>query len=347
MNTSEVLQHLAQHLLIDENFTLRLPDSPDFTAPAPVIQRLQANSRDLQAGFLEDHLQHYLYNRYFSGCRESDTVEDQSFANDSAGSTNSEFYGKLDQANPGAGYYDWNWTIAQRAVPPPPQDLLTDNWIEVVKDGLHLRMPPTHVHPPEARNTGDLVAIAMPKNLLTVDRYIAVGDRGRPQGSPITNIYFNCPAATAIDLLSKLAIDLNQKALPFELAVLFDEEDYERSDSVILRLDRSAYPLAKALLQSVYEEMGAAWRLAVPLGTKPLGIGVAVAETNNLEQDFGRSFWGAVARGLAAAWQEDLNRTEQRWAAIQDNLHQASIDFTYPYLIEAEDIYDFWLTVKK
>jgi HopA1 effector protein family len=187
----------------------------------------------------------------------------------------------------------------------------------------------------------------MPKNLLTVDRYIAVGDRGRPQSSPITNIYFNCPAVMASDLLCKLAITLNQKALPFELAVLFDEEDYERSDSVILRLDRSAYPLTKALLQSVYEEMGAGWGLAVPLGTKPLGIGVAVAETNNLEQDFGRGFWGAVARGLAAAWQEDLNQPKQRWAAIQDNLHQASINFTYPYIVEAEDIYDFWLTVEK
>jgi hypothetical protein len=341
MNTSEVLQYLAQHLSIDENFTLRLPDSPDFTAPELIVQRLQANSRDLQAGFLEDHLQHYLYNRYFSGCRESDAIGEQSFANDSAGSTDSEFYGKLDQANSGAGYYDRNWTIAQRAVAQLPQDLLTDDWIEVVKDGLHLRMPSTHVHPPEARNTGDLVAIAMPKNLLTVDRYIAVGDRGRPQGSPITNIYFNCPAATAIDLLSKLAIDLNQKALPFELAVLFDEEDYERSDSVILRLDRSAYPLTKALLQSVYEQIGATGRSKIPLGTKPLGSGVAVAETNNLDQDFGRGFWGAVARGLAAAWQEGLNRSEQRWAAIQDNLHQASINSTYPYLVEAEDIYDF------
>jgi HopA1 effector protein family len=336
MNTNEVLQYLAQHLSIDENFTLRLPESEDFMAPMAIVQRLQASSRDLQAGFLEDHLQTFLYKKYFSGCQETKSIPD--FANNSAGSVRSKFYQELERANPSAGYYDWHWMI---------EGLLADGWFAVVKEGLHLQMPATHLQPPEARRIGDMVGIAMPKNLLTVDRYIAVGDRGRPQSSPITNIYFNCLAVTAINLLYKLAIALNQKAIPFELAVLFDEEEYARSDSVILRLDRSAYLLAKALLQSVYEEMGAVWGLAVPLGTKPLGIGVAVAETSNLEQDFGRSFWGVVARGLAAAWQEDLNRTEQRWAAIQDNLHQASIDFTYPYIVEAEDIYDFWLQVEK
>jgi hypothetical protein len=331
MNTSEVLQYLAQHLSIDEDFTVRLPNTPDLAISGAIVARLQASSRELQAGFLQDHLQIYLFERYFRSHRETESIGD--FANDSAGSIHSEFYRSLEQANPGLGYYDWHWTI---------EELWPDGWISLVKNGLHLQMPETHGQPPENRKIGDDVAIVMPKNLLTVDRYIAVGDRGRPQGSPIANIYFNCPSVKAIELLSLLAVGLNRAGLPFELALLIDEQEYPRGDGVILRLDRAAYPLAENVLRAIYSDLGADWGASFPLGTKFLAPGAALAESIDLEQDFGRSFLGSIARGLANAWRDKLEYPEQRWVEIQNSLEQAEFDCTAAHLIESDDIYERW-----
>jgi hypothetical protein len=346
MNTSEVLKYLAQHLSIEPDFTVRLPDGPDFQVAAQIVQRLQASSRDLQASFLQDHLQTFLIDRYFSKSLESTATED--FANDNGGSIHSDFYQSLEQANPCLGYYDWSWTI---------KEILEDDWIRVVQDGLHLQMPGTHIYPPDAREVGDEVAIAMPKNLLTVDRYIMVSDRGRPQNPPIANIYFHIPAATATLLLTQLANGLNQSEVPFEVALLIDEAAYPRSDAAILRIDRSAYALAEAVLRSVYLELksttlgpGTAGIPPTPLGTKLLAPGVAVAEVATLEQDFGNVFWGAVAKGLAGAWSDELELEEQRWKSMQTALAAVGIDILRTHRITTEqsvhngdeDIYQPW-----
>jgi hypothetical protein len=338
MNTSEVLQYLAQHLSIDENFTVRLPESEDFVAPMAIVQRLQASDRHLQAGFLKDHLQTFLHYKYFSGHQEPESIPD--FANNSAGSLHSKFYQELERANPSAGYYDWHWTI---------EGLLADGWFAVVKEGLHLQMPATHLQPPEARKVGDMVGIAMPKNLLTVDRYVAVGNWGRAQDAPITNIYFHSSATTALPLLTHLAIGLNQAALPFELTLLIDEADYYRRDSVILRLDRNSYSLAQGILQSTYRdlELGSKLSSPFPIGTKPLAPGVTVAESIDIGQDFGQYFWGAVAQGLATAWQDDLGQPQQRWAAILESLDRFEIDLTCSYLVGPADIYNSWVDFNK
>jgi HopA1 effector protein family len=354
MNTSEVLKYIAQHLSIDHDFTLRLPDEPDFTVSAQIVQRLQASSRDLQASFLQDQLQTFLIDRYFSRSLESTATED--FANDNGDSIHSEFYQSLEQANPCLGYYDWSWTI---------EEILADDSVRVVQDGLHLQMPGTHVYPPEARAVGDEVAIAMPKNLLTVDRYIMVSDRGRPQNSPITfgasgaiaNIYFHIPAATATLLLTQLANGLNQAEVLFEVALLIDEAAYPRSDAAILRIDRSAYAIAEAVLRSVYLKLkataldpGNTGIPPTPLGTKLLAPGVAVAEVATLAQDFGSVFWGAVAKGLAGAWGDELELEEQRWKSIQTALAAVGIDILHTHRITTEqsvhngdeDIYRAW-----
>jgi HopA1 effector protein family len=345
MNTSEVLQYLAQHLSIDPDFTVRLPDGPDFQVAAQIGQRIQTSSRDLQTSFLQDHLRTFLLDRYFSRSLESNTTTED-FANDNGGSIHSDFYQSLEQANPCLGYYDWSWTI---------EEILENDWIRVVQDGLHLQMPGTHIYPPEARAVGDEVAIAMPKNLLTVDRYIVVSDRGRPQNSPITNIYFHIPAAMATLLLTQLAHGLNQAEVLFEVALLIDEAAYPRSDAAILRIDRSAYAIAEAVLRSVYLELktldsGTAGIPPTPLGTKLLAPGVAVAEVATLEQDFGSVFWGAVAQGLAEAWSDELELEELRWKSMQTALAAVGIDIFHTHRIATEqsvysgneDIYPPW-----
>jgi HopA1 effector protein family len=344
MNTSEVLQYLAQHLSIDPNFTVRLPDGPEFTAVAQIVQRLQASSRDLQASFLQDHLRTFLLDRYFSRSLESNTTNED-FANDNGGSIHSAFYQSLEQANPCLGYYDWFWTI---------EEILAEDWIGVVKDGLHLQMPGTHIYPPDVREVGEAVAIAMPKNLLTVDRYMMVSDRGRPQNAPFANIYFHLPAAVATLLLTRLANGLNQAEVPFEVAMLIDEAAYPRSDAAILRIDRSAYAIAEPVLRSVDLELAldsaTAGIASIPLGTKLLAPGVAVAEVATLEQDFGSLFWGAVAKGLAGAWGDELELEEQRWQSIQTELAAVGIDIACPHIITTqqsvpnsnEDIYRSW-----
>jgi hypothetical protein len=197
---------------------------------------------------------------------------------------------------------------------------------------------------------GDEVAIAMPKNLLTDDRYIVVSDRGRPQNSPFSNFYFHIPAATATLLLTQLAQGLNQAELLFELALLLDEADYPRRDAAILRIDRSAYAAAEVVLRSVYLELEKTAIAPTPLGTKQLAPGVAVAEVATLEQNFGAVLWGAVAKGLARSWGERAELADQRWQSMRTELAAVGIDTASTHRITTDasiakgeiDIYRPW-----
>jgi hypothetical protein len=338
MNTAKVLKYIAQHLWIEPDFTLGLPDRPAFTVPTAVSQRLQASDRQLQAGFLAEQIQTYLQEQFFSP-DQALVATAADFANDGAGSTHSAFYQELERANPSGGYYDSHWQVTE---------LLPDGWLRIVKEGLHLKMPITHLHPPELRAPGEETAIAMPKNLLTADRYIAVGDRGRPTGSPITNLYWHSWATTAAPLLTRLALALNDAALPFEIALLLDAEDYPRPDGVILRLNRESFTSAHKALVEVYAELGQFLGAAAPIGTKKLAPGVAVAESINLGQDFGNYLLAAIARGLTTAWSEGLSSPRRRLAEINASLAEANIgkktggSLASIHLQSLPDIYEPW-----
>jgi HopA1 effector protein family len=343
MRLDEFLQNLLRDLQIDPDLNIQLAGYEELLAPEPVVERLRLSDRSLQSKFLADQLQDYLLDVFFRQVQQplaaqAAEVEPEKpvkvFANDSAGSLDSEFYTNLAVANSGRGYYDPDWEV---------EGFAPDGWVLVLKDNLHLQTPPTHIHPaPSELAVGDLAAIVMPKNLLTVDRYIAISNRGRLRDLPIVSCYFNCPAAAVIELVSGLCGVLNQAELVFELEVELDETNYQRSESVILRLARDSFGQVEPLLREVYRTMGGKLRSATPLFTKAVAPGVGIAEIDSLTLDFGQRLWGAVARGCGEFWRLELIDLSAQLEVVRSELSAVSIDINHPYLLAHTDIYSSW-----
>jgi HopA1 effector protein family len=336
----QILPTLVRDLSIDPDLTIQLAGYEELSAPEAVVERLQMSDRSLQEKFLADRLQEYFLDVFFRQVQQplipiqEKPVKVRVFANDNTGSLDSEFYTNLTQANSSLGYYDHGWEV---------EGFAEDGWVLVVKNHLHLQTPPTHIYPVAAElAVGDKAAIVMPKNVLTVDRYIAISNRGRLKEAPLVNCYFNCPAATASQLMSRLCQVLNQAELVFELEAELNERHYQRIDPVVLRLERDAFGQAQPLLQQVYGEVAGQLRSAVPLLTKAVAKGVGIAEVDSLGLDFGSYCWGAVARGVAKAWHLELTDEAAQLELIRSDLALAAIDLIHPYGLMNENIYELW-----
>jgi hypothetical protein len=336
-----ILLTLVRDLSIDPDLTIQLAGYEELSAPEAVVERLQMSDRSLQEKFLADRLQEYFLDVFFRQIQhpivpvpEKPMDRAKVFANDNMGSLDSEFYTNLTKANSSRGYYDDGWAV---------EGFADDGWVLVVKNHLHLQTPPTHINPRAAKlSVGDQAAIVMPKNVLTVDRYVAISNRGRLRQAPLVNCYFNCPAATAIELMSRLCQVLNQAELVFEIEAELNEKHYRRIDSLVLRLEQSSFGQAQPLLQEIYGAVAGQLRSAVPLLTKAIANGLGIAEVDSLGVDFGSYCWGTVAQGFAKAWQLELTDGMAQLEIVRSELALASIDLVHPYSLTNENIYELW-----
>jgi HopA1 effector protein family len=336
-----ILPTLLRDLSIDPDLTIQLAGYEELSAPEAVVERLQMSDQSLQEKFLADRLQEYFLDVFFRQVQrpvmsvpEKPIVQAKVFANDNMGSLDSEFYTNLTAANSSRGYYDDGWEV---------EGFADDGWVLVVKNHLHLQTPPTHINPRAAKlAVGDQAAIVMPKNVLTVDRYVAISNRGRLRQAPLVNCYFNCPAATAIELMSRLCQVLNQAELVFEIEAELNEKHYRRIDSLVLRLEQSSFGQAQPLLQEIYGAVAGQLRSAVPLLTRAVAKGLGIAEVDSLTLDFGSYCWGVVARGVAKAWQIELTDGMAQLEIVRSELALASIDLVHPYSLTHENIYESW-----
>jgi HopA1 effector protein family len=279
----QTLTEILTGLVIQPNFTISHPRHPDFTVAEMVADRLLASPPEIQTKFLVQHLQSYLMGTYFSQVYREPSEKPQGFAND-----DTLFLSQIQAANSGHGYYDLNWTL---------ESIGEDQQVAVVKDGLRLYMPSNCVHSPTGElSPGGLVAIVMPKNIRTIDRYVAISNYGRLPELPVTNIYWNASPAVAIKVISELTTGLNQLAVPFELQIDSDTAAYHRLEPLILGILSSDYPKAEPLLRQIHAAHP--FRAGVPPFTQRIATGVAVAETENPQVDFAALCCRSISLGI-------------------------------------------------
>jgi hypothetical protein len=331
-------QQLLHQLAIAPDLTLQQPGYGDYTALPEAVARILASPLSLQTDFLAGHLQQYLYDAYFTGLwsaqstpadlNNSGSRSQDSFANDAQGSMDSAFYRRLREANGGRGYYDPGWEVVGRD---------DRGRIATLKDGLRLWNAPDRVRPEQA-GPGELVAIWMPHNLLSADRYVVVGEAGRPV-APWTQWYLNVAPDIAVTMVAQVSQQLNRMRVAFELAVEWDDQSYHRWEPVILRCAQADDAQVWLWLRAQLSD----WprREQVPVFIKFLGLGIGVAATSPEREDPGWLAWGAIGRGLAQAWAAGQEQPAERWQFISAVLAESQWSLEHMYLLDlATDPYE-------
>ncbi|MDZ8188407.1 MAG: T3SS effector HopA1 family protein [Nostoc sp. ChiSLP02] len=340
------LQDIANNIQIKSDFCISHPAYKPLDIPAEIIARFQRTPLDLQNKYLSIQLQSFLYGIYYNGslrselakdARSTDLARHQNLENNTFLGVDVEFYERLHKSNLGEGYFDPGWLLVRQE---------SDGSLAVTKGGLTLHIErDRHLQPSErSASIGDLVAIRMPRNLVQNGFYMAVGDAG-PDTSPQTvRVYFNLLPEGAVALMESLTQHLNQIGIPFTFKVLYNPSDYGRYDSGVLYFEKSNYQAIWQVLRNIYAEMQSYFRTEVPLFTKFLAPGIALAEEPDFKfaesESFGMNRCQIVANALLEARQKGDESPQSRMEFIHQHFYLLGIDWQHSYLnANSEDIY--------
>jgi hypothetical protein len=345
----EALQDIAENVRFSENFSICHPAFKPFELPAEAVLRFQQMPVALREKYLGLQLRSFLYGLYYNGSLQkmlqmgvesSDRSVQRDLENNTLLGVNLEFCGRLHENNNGIGYFDAGWQVLRQE---------EDGTFAVFKAGLTLHInSQLHLSPAVVSvQSGDSVAIRLPRNLMQNGFYMAVGNAG-PQKSQldcqVLRFYFNLSPEGAIAVMADLTEHLNGAEIPFSFKALYNPVDYDRFDSAVLYCDRDRYQEVHHLLRSIYIRNRQHFRDSVPLFTKVLAPGLGFAEEPNQhfseQESFGLNRCQMITRGLLLARQREDESLEGRMSAIHEQFALMSISIECPYLNPgSEDIY--------
>jgi hypothetical protein len=348
----EVLQDIATNVTIGSDFAIAHPHYKPLELPPEVIPRFQRLPLELQQKYLNLQLQSFLYGIYYNGSLKetlaltSDTnnvAPHPNWENNTFLGIDQEFCDRLHQSNCGEGYYDLGWKVLRQE----------DNNTLVVKKGeltLHIERDRHLDSSQQLASIGDIVSVKMPRNLMQNGFYMAVGNKIASELTPANSdsvtvrTYFNLTPDGAIAVMADLTQQLNEKEIPFHFKVLYNPTDYHRHDSGVLYCDRQNYLLVRQILLSIYRQHQSQFKPSVPLFTKMLAPGLAVAEEPDqkftTQESFGMNRCQIVANGLLQAENQGDRSPQARLKAIAQNFSLLGIKLNRSFLnADSEDIY--------
>jgi len=340
------LQDIVNNVQIQSNFCISHSAYKPLELPTEVVARFQRIPLELQNKYLSLQLQSFLYGIYYNGSMQAALAPDTSSAdpalhqnleNNTFLGVDLEFYDRLHKSNTGEGYFDPGWQVLRQEA---------DGSLAVTKGGLTLHIErEQHLQPAEqSAAVGNSVAIRMPRNLVQNGFYMAVSNAGPDTHPQTVRVYFNLSPEGAVAVMEKLTQQLNEIKIPFTFKVLYNPSDYGRYDSGVLYFEKSNYPTVRQVLTSVYAENQLHFRTEVPLFTKLLAPGLALAEEPDCKfaavESFGMNRCQIVANGLLEARQNGDESPESRMASINQHFSLLGIDWHRSYLnANSEDIY--------
>lgn len=346
------IQDIINNVQFQSNFCVSHPDYKPLELQSEVASRLQGLPSDLQNKYLSLQLRNFIYGIYYSGSLRTvlspeadltDLTLSQNLENNTFLGIDVEFYEQLHKSNCGKGFFEPGWYILRQE---------TDGSLAVRKGGLTLYIErKRHLHGiDQIATVGDLVAVWTPANRVQNGFYVAVGNAGSGNynnseiHSQLVRIYFNLSSIGAVTTMSCLTRQLNAIQLPFTFKVLYNPSDYKRHDSGVLYFEKCHYKVVRQLLQILYQENQSYFKVEVPLFTKFLAPGLALAEEPNnkfaVRESFGMHRCQVVANGLLEAWQKGDESPKSRMKTILQRFSDFGIDWQRPYLnANSEDIY--------
>jgi hypothetical protein len=348
----DTLQDIANQVQIQSNFCINHPDYKPLELPAEAVVHFQRLPLELQNKYLNQQLQGFLYGIYYNAALrktlapEADSMglaPHQNLENNTYLGVDLGFYEQLHNSNRGEGYFDLGWRVVKQN---------DDGSLAATKDNLTLHLERERHLPAEQQSAavGDVVAIRLPRNRVQNGFYMAVSNAGvlnrshSDADSQTVRIYFNLSPEGALAVMSAITGTLNEIRIPFLFKALYNPSEYERYDSAVLYFDKSKYEEVRQVLQIIYAENESHFRAEVPLFTKLLAPGLALAEEPNhrfsSQESFGTHRCQIVANGLLEAWQNGDDSPENRMASILQNFSLLGIDLKHTYLnANSEDIY--------
>lgn len=347
-----ILEDIATKIEFQSNFGIRHPNYKSSELPDEVVTRFQQLPSQLQYKILQSNLNNFLYYIYYNGAlrnilvrdaEEIDTTILDNLENNTFLGVDVDFYDRLHSANSGKGYFDDGWQVVREE---------SDGTLAVKRGELTLYIKrDRHLHPTQVNATiADVVAIKMPSNLTQNGFYLAVGNLGQYssiyQGHDrqLVRIYFNLSPEGAVAVMASLTRQLNEIPIPFTFKALYNPAGYDRYDTAVLYIEKGYYSNIWPVLQSVYAEHQFHFGEEVPLFTKLLAPGLALAEEPNSrfsdKESFGLNRCRIVTNGLLEAWQQGNESAENRMRLIFKHFAIQGLELQRSYLNPgSEDIY--------
>ncbi len=341
------LENIVHQVQIESHYCIKHPDYKPLEVSESAASRFRQLPLDLQNKFLSLQLRSFLYGVYYNGSLKpnlesnaevTNLALNQHLENNSLLGVDLAFYDRLHQNNRSEGYLSHDWLVVREEI---------DDTLAVQRNGLTLHIDRAHHLQSQDRSVaiGNLVAIKMPKNIVQNGFYMAVGNLGVSQGEQsLVRVYFNLSPEGAVAVMDCLTVQLNALDIPFSFKVLYNPTDYTRYDSGVLYFDKSNYEAVHGVLERVYAEYEFHFSESVPLFTKLIAPGLAIAEEPNRkfgdQESFGTNRCQVIANGLLDAWLEGNNTPSDRIASILQHFSLHEIELQRPYLnANSEDIY--------
>lgn len=338
------LQDITLKLEIESQYCIKHPDYKPLELAPETVARFEQLPSDLQNKFLKLQLSNFLYGIYYNGAYQHSLAPDgdgvnlavNQLENNTFLGVDVTFYERLHQSNQGEGYYSGGWQVVKQE---------SDGSLAVNKGGLTLHIErDKHLQSQhQAATVGDLVAIKLPKNLVQNGFYMAVGNASHSHEN-ITRVYFNLTCDGAVAVMESLTAQLNAINMPFAFKALYNPSDYTRYDSAVLYFDKNNYEAVHSILARVYAQHQAHFKPQVPLFTKFIAPGLAIAEEPDQKfgdkESFGMNRCQILANGLLEAWHQGNNSPESRMQSILEQFSATGVELQRPYLnADSEDIY--------
>lgn len=337
------IQDIIHKIEIVSYYSIQHPNykTPELTEQG--VSRFQKLPLDLQRKYLAIQLRGFLYGFYYNGSLKKADSESTNVAlnpdleNNSFLGVDIGFYDRLHDNNRGEGYWSKDWLVVKEE---------TDGALAVHKGGLTVHIErDIHLAPKDkAVNIGSVVAIKLPKNVVQNGFYMAVGNAAAHGEQEIVRIYFNLSPEGAVAVMDGLTTQVNALSVPFTFKALYNPSDYGRCDSAVLYFDKHNYDTIRPVLARVYTENKSYFGGSVPLFTKLLAPGLALAEEPNSKfterESFGMNRCQIIANALLDVWQQDNDTPAGRLASILQHFSMLEIELQRPYLNpQSEDIF--------
>lgn len=243
----------------------------------------------------------------------------------------------LSASNAGTGCHQPGWIVRGA----------DDGRLVVERDGLTVWARPQELALPGGQaNAGSIVTVILPKESLKASPgfYTALGNRelSVKTSALLLRFYWNLAEAGASLFVHSVTKRLNGAGIAFRMKVLDDRDAYVRCDAGILYVQAEDYSSAAPVLHAVYSDVAGHLMDKVPVFTKRLAPGLALAEDPGTGRSFGLHRCRILAEGILRAHELGRRSQDERLEVVVDHFQSAGVNLCAPYLNPGSvDSYDW------
>jgi hypothetical protein len=238
----------------------------------------------------------------------------------------------LHEANAGSDRHDVGWTI---------EEILDTGEVVASKNGIARSFLPgqflTHLGPGLSPREGEQITVSWAAESIDLqpEFYWFFGETVSPwpENENLLRFYWNIDHPTGAPALTRcLTSELNRFQVPFQFKCVKDSASLYRLDTAVLYVNRNYSTIVLRLVARVQTAVCQYLGQDVPLFTKRLASGLAIAEDPGDGISFGMNRCRIVAEALLAMHQEGLEAEDQRLDRLTREFGNRGLNLDLPYL---------------